>query len=116
MEELHETRNSSGRPKGGAAMTAQEITNAFKMMAAKLQQVQTALPAEQVTTADLPEHALWRSLGKHWGHQDRPGERRLAEDAPQRATVPQLQVVSQRHEEQPIEEARQILEGAHRAL
>ena len=34
-------------------MTAKEITNAVNVMSAQLQQVQTALAAEQVTTADL---------------------------------------------------------------
>ena len=34
-------------------MTAEEITDAFNTMSVQLQQVQTALAAEQVTAADL---------------------------------------------------------------
>ena len=39
--------------KGGAAMTEEETANAFNMTSAQPQQVQTALAAEQVTTADF---------------------------------------------------------------
>ena len=38
---------------GGAAITTKEITNAANMMSSQLQHLQTALAAEQVTTADL---------------------------------------------------------------
>ena len=38
---------------GGAAISAEEITTAFSMMSAELQPVQTALPVEQMITADL---------------------------------------------------------------
>ena len=44
---------ASGRLKGGAAMSAEDITNVFSMVPAELQQVRTALSAEQVTTGDL---------------------------------------------------------------
>ena len=47
------TLYASGKLKGGAAMTANEIANAFDMMPAQLQQVQTAFAAEQVPTADF---------------------------------------------------------------
>ena len=39
-----------GRLRGGTALSAEEITNAFVRMYAHLQQVQTALAAEQATT------------------------------------------------------------------
>ena len=49
--------HTSGRPKGSAAMSAEEITNTSRKMSAQLQQVQTLLAAEQSTVADLRQNA-----------------------------------------------------------
>ena len=54
---IHESElYTTGRLKGGATMSAEEITNALGVTSAQLQQVQTALAAEQATTADLRQH------------------------------------------------------------
>ena len=47
------TLYASGKLNGAAAMTAEEITHAFNMMSAQLQQAQKALAAEQGTTGDF---------------------------------------------------------------
>ena len=47
---------TSGRRKGGATMSHEEIANAFVTMSAQLQQVQRSLAAEQATTADLRQN------------------------------------------------------------
>ena len=45
-------------------MTAEEMTNAFGMMSAQLQHMQTALAPEQVTTVDLRQS---KNCGGHSG-------------------------------------------------
>ena len=50
------TSYGNGRLKGGTTKSAEVITNALNMTSAQLQQVQTALAAEQVITADVRQN------------------------------------------------------------
>ena len=95
---------ASGRLRGGATMSATEATNAFGVMSAQLQQLQTALAAEQATTADLRQNMNrgGESGGIMGGIRRRPDERHLPEEVHHCAGVWQLQVVGQRHERGPL--------------
>ena len=84
-------------------MTAEEITNVFNMMSAQLQQEQTALAAERVTTADLRQSMnRGGDSGMIGAIRRRPDERSLAEEVYLHASVWQLQVVGQSYEGPPL--------------
>ena len=84
-------------------MTAEEITNAFNMMSGQLQQVQTALAAEQVTTAELRQ-SMNRGGDSGIIGAIRSGQMKQVspKEVHQHASVWLLQVVGLRHERLPL--------------
>ena len=92
------TLYASGKVKCGTTMTPVEITNAFNMMSAQLQQVQTALAAEPLTTADF-RHSMYRGGDSGTTGATRRGQMK---EVPlnvytNKQVSGKLQVVGQRH-------------------